>query len=100
MNKEEFKNAPTEKLSLDSRKELTLTGVIAVLSFESDFAELDLADSRLSVEGQELQILKMDVDSGEVVITGRVDGLFYTEKKSVSRTFGRLFGQNKGVRYR
>jgi formylmethanofuran dehydrogenase subunit C len=48
------------------------------------------------VDGEDLQIMKMDMDSGEVVITGKINVLAYSDKKQGAKRLGAFF---KGGRH-
>ncbi len=82
-----------EKISairLDGRKKLHLTGISEVICFLEDHGELISASGILVVAGEGLHMEKLDLDKGEVLISGRIDSLYYPagdepEKKSLFR---------------
>lgn len=65
-------------VNLDSRKRLNLTGVLEVVSFNDEDIILNTALGTLKVSGDGLKMNKLDVQNGEVVVTGRVDCCIYT----------------------
>ena len=78
-------------LLLKNRSSLTLDGVSNVLSFDEDFLTLQIPDGRLSVEGQGLKIVSLCRDGGEIEISGRIDALYYSEKKEKRKEGFRFF---------
>ena len=79
-------------LSLNERNKLTLNGVSNIESFEPSYITLEIGDSRVFVEGQNLKIESLNKENGEIMITGRIDGVFYGEKKKLVGKFRGLFG--------
>ena len=74
------------------RKELRISGVKEVESFDETGAVFHTECGDMTVEGQEIRISVLDVDRGEVVLSGKIDAIFYptdtaNEKK---RLFGKL----------
>lgn len=64
-------------LTLDNRSLLTLTGVEDVAGFDEQTINVRLADCALVVKGADLHISKLSLDSGDVVIDGRIGSLQY-----------------------
>lgn len=64
-------------LTLDNRSLLSLTGVEDVVGFDEQTINIRLADSTLVVKGASLHISKLSLDSGDVVIDGRISSLQY-----------------------
>ena len=91
MNREESEKISFGRAIIEERRTLTVTGVGNIISFDEKFALLDLHSALISVDGECLQILKMDVDSGEVVIVGKINGLAYSDKKQGAKRMGSIF---------
>lgn len=72
-------------LSLESRKKLTLTGVVEVLSFDEEKILLNTVLGNLVIKGEGLKMNKLDVQNGDVVIAGRVSSMIYSGKEKVKR---------------
>ena len=68
-------------LALDSRKNLTLNGVIEVISFDEEKILLNTCVGMLTIKGQELKMNKLDVQNGDIAITGVVDSFIYSGLK-------------------
>ena len=92
MNTEALKHA----LSLMDRKQLTLSGVKDVVSFDETNVVLQTVCGMLSIEGQELHVQVMNTETGEVVLAGTVNCMTYYRDESNDKSagngfFGRLF---------
>ncbi len=64
-------------LTLDNRNLLSLTGVEDVVGFDEQTINIRLSDCTLVVKGISLHISKLSLDSGDVVIDGRISSLQY-----------------------
>lgn len=77
------------KLTLSQRKNLTVTGVTEVISFEEDGAALKTALGNLIIQGQQLKLKTLSPEGGQVEISGEVSSLHYEQPRAGLR---RLFG--------
>ena len=79
-------------LFLENRRVLSLTGVSDVNSFDDKTVVAITDIGELSVQGANLQITKLSLETGDLSLEGRVDSLTYTEnRKRAGGLFGRLF---------
>lgn len=79
-------------LQLKQRKQLSVTGVSEVVSFEDDAVVLQTGLGRLIVQGQQLQLKNLSLEGGQVAVEGSIAALIYEEPRQ-SRTWRqRLFG--------
>ncbi len=62
---------------LTMRRELKISGVKEVESFDDTGAVFHTLCGDLTVEGQEIHISVLDVDRGDVVLSGKIDAIFY-----------------------
>lgn len=80
-------------LSLENRKELILSGVREVDSFDdrSIVAYTDMGE--LTIKGENLNIKKLNLEMGDLEVTGRVSSLTYNDNcaKPGSGFLSRLF---------
>ena len=60
-------------LMLENRKKLTINGVIEVINFNENQILLNTDVGTMLVKGQGLKMNKLDVQNGDVIITGKVD---------------------------
>ncbi len=79
------------KLTLNARKNLTLTGVTEVVSFDDTTVVLHTELGALEIQGQELQLKTLSIDGGQVVVDGQIDAMIYEEPRSADGFWRRLF---------
>ncbi len=80
------------RLNLNERRQLTMTGVSEVLSFDDTAVVLRTELGTLTVQGQQLQLKTLSLDGGQVAVEGSISALIYEEPKGRSGILGRLFG--------
>jgi len=68
-------------LVLENRKKLTINGVIEVINFNENQILLNTDVGTMIIKGKELKMNKLDVQNGDVIITGKVDSFVYTSDK-------------------
>ena len=67
-------------LILEGRSRLTVTGVKKVLRCDAQSAALLTSEGALELTGTQLSVTSLDLEKGEVKLTGRVDGLAYVRE--------------------
>ena len=77
MTEEQFPH----KLTLNERKNLTMTGVTEVVSFDTNAVVLHTALGLLTVHGQELKLKTLSLEGGQVAVDGQVHALIYEEPR-------------------
>lgn len=80
-------------IRLDGRKKLHLTGISEVICFLEDHGEIISSQGILVVTGEGLHMEKLDLEKGEVFVTGRIDSLYYPagEESGKKSLFQKLF---------
>jgi sporulation protein YabP len=68
---------------LENRKKLSITGVNEVISFNDEVIVLTTNLGTLTLKGNELKMNKLDVQNGDIMITGKINSLVYSEKESL-----------------
>ena len=83
----------TQKLTLDSRKQLTLNGVNDVDAFSDKEVILITNMGRLTIKGERLKISKLNVDTGDFCVSGLITSMVYskTSQSSKGGVFEKLF---------
>jgi len=69
------------KLCLNERKELTMTGVTEVVSFDDSTVVLHTGLGTLVIQGQDLQLKTLSLEGGQVAVDGSVAALIYEEPR-------------------
>lgn len=80
------------RLSLNERKDLTVTGVTEVVSFDEEAVILKTSLGTLNVHGQQLQLKTLSTNGGQVEISGTIDAMIYQQNKPEGGWLRRLFG--------
>ena len=79
------------KLCLNERKELTMTGVTEVVSFDDSTVVLHTGLGTLVIQGQDLQLKTLSLEGGQVAVDGSISALTYEEPRQ-SFSWRRLLG--------
>ena len=81
---EKTKQAPAAPhyLILEARGRLTVTGVRRVVRCDPDSAAIEVGEWVLNLSGAGLSVTALDLDRGEVRLSGRIDALEYAEARS------------------
>ena len=77
-------------LTLDNRKNLSLTGVCDVVGFDEETVNLTTTLGTLIVKGVNLHIQKLSLDTSEVEIDGEIYGFQYIESAEKKSFFSKL----------
>ena len=81
-----------QRLQMLNRKKIELTGVMEVISFDTQEVVLDTVEGQLRLEGEDLHVKKLVLERGEVEIQGKVRELAYKEPKIKStKVLGQLW---------
>lgn len=82
-----------QNLILENRKNLSISGITDVDSFDEKAICLYTQLGELTIQGRELHIDNMSVETGDMTITGDIWAVVYgdKEKKSPLTALGRLF---------
>jgi sporulation protein YabP len=87
-----MENVAQHTVSLVNRESLTVTGVSDVDEFNEQEI-LAICDSdELRIKGELLHIEQLSIETGQMVVSGKIISLTYTEKLSGSSLMKRLFG--------
>lgn len=80
------------KLILNERKNLTMTGVTEVISFDDTAVVLRTCLGILTIQGQQLQLKNLSQEGGQLAVDGHISALSYEEPRSGGSVWRRLFG--------
>lgn len=93
INKAESKRTEHSVL-LENRERLVISGVTDVTAFDESCVCLDTVCGLLDIEGSALAVQDLSLAEGRVSVTGKIGGLWYSEKKQGSEKRG-LFAIGK-----
>ncbi len=80
------------KLTLNERRQLSISGVSEVVSFDESAVVLRTGLGILTVHGKDLQLKTLSLEGGQVAVDGTVCALIYEEPRQHSGWARRLFG--------
>ena len=80
------------KVTMQERKNLTMTGVTEVVSFDDHSVVLRTCMGTLVVHGQGLQLKQLSQEGGQVGVEGEISALVYERGGSQRSFWGRLLG--------
>lgn len=82
-------------IGIENRERITITRVLDVDAFDEDALWANLVEGGIEITGEKLNIEKLDLQEGLLIVTGRINSLAYTDKKlkEKRRFFGRLGGK-------
>jgi sporulation protein YabP len=82
-------------ISLAERKNVVVTGVKKIESFDNEEFLMDTTLGGLSIKGEGLEIIKLDTYQGDISIKGKIDSFSYLEKDNKKQknesVFSKLF---------
>lgn len=78
-------------LNLSERSQLSATGVRDVDSFDDTAVIVHTEQGELTIKGSELHISRLNVETGDLTVEGRIDSLSYAELRARGGWFGKLF---------
>ena len=90
MNLQENKS---HEIRIGQRKEMSVSGVKEVLSFDADSVVLRSVCGEMTIEGSGLKVGALDTDRGIVTLVGKIDSLYYSAEGAEEKRgfFEKLF---------
>ena len=75
----------SHELKLIDRREISLSGIKKITSFDSEEFLLESNMGVILIKGSNLEIMKLDTHDGNVKIKGKINGFNYLEKKEKNK---------------
>lgn len=72
-----------QNIILENREKLSISGVSHVVSFNDNTVILETIRGDLTIKGADLNINKLNIDDGNVVVEGMIHGMMYSEKENM-----------------
>ena len=93
MQEKERKTNQEQNLILENRKKLSISGITDVDSFDEKSIRLYTQLGELAIQGHDLHIDSMSVETGDMTITGDIWAIVYgdKDKKGPISALGKLF---------
>lgn len=86
-------NKKAHKVSMNSRRDLSITGVNDVLSFDVKEVLLETELGMLMIKGSDLHVSRLVLEKGEVDVEGKIDSLTYSEHDSFAKKSESILGK-------
>lgn len=71
----------SHSISISERKNINITGVKKIDSFDNEDFLLETTMGYLSIKGEGLEIIKLDTYQGNVSIKGKVNSMIYMDNR-------------------
>lgn len=84
-NVEELVTYGTHELKLMDRREISLTGIKKITSFDAEEFLLESNMGLILIKGSTLEILKLDTHNGIVKIKGKINSFTYLDNKEKTK---------------
>jgi sporulation protein YabP len=92
---EEKKRSPSRhSLQVDKREHVTVTGLIDVISFDEESVIGETEMGVIIIKGGNLHVNRINLESGELSVSGEIDGITYENPGSSGKAkslLGRMF---------
>ena len=79
-------------INLDNRENLSITGVTDVDEFNEQEILVICQSDELTIKGELLHIEELSIDTGNLIVSGKINSRSYSEKVSGNSIIKRLFG--------
>ena len=91
----EINNSFNHGISISERKNIIVSGVKKIDSFDNEEFLMETTLGYLVIKGEDLEIIKLDTYQGNVSIKGKINSMAYIDesikKEKESSLFSRLF---------
>ncbi|HOA33897.1 MAG TPA: sporulation protein YabP [Clostridiales bacterium] len=89
---EEKRTGMPHNLVLENRRKLSISGVLDVDSFDESTIIVNTEMGELTIQGQDLHINNLSIETGEMCIEGSISTLHYSEiEKRSGGFFSKVF---------
>ena len=85
MENKEIIEFGSHELKLIDRREISLTGIKKITSFDSEEFLLESNMGVILIKGSNLEIMNLDTHDGNVKIKGKINGFNYLDNKEKSK---------------
>lgn len=76
-----MQNTISNKIILEDRKNLSITGVESVDAFLDQSIKLTIGGSKLTIVGEQLKVISFNKATGNLLVEGHINEIKYNSKK-------------------
>ena len=88
----EISSSLTHSFSVQERKNIALTGVVKIDSFDKEEFLIETSLGIMNIKGENLEVVRLDTYQGNLTIKGTINSISYSEdSKKEPSVFSRLF---------
>ena len=84
-------NKTIHNVIMENREKISISGVKKTENFDDKIIVLDTQMGQMTIKGDNLHISKMDIDTGNLSVTGNIYGLIYNETHNSNSFIKRIF---------
>ncbi len=84
-------NTGEHNLTIENREKIEMNGIQEVITFNEEKIILKSNLGRLDIEGEELNIKKLNLDKENIQINGYINSFEYTDKPVNKNIFKKIF---------
>ncbi|PKM95259.1 MAG: sporulation protein YabP [Firmicutes bacterium HGW-Firmicutes-1] len=92
----EDRSYTNHRIVVTNRDEMSITGVSDVVSFDETLVVVETDMGMLEIKGEALHVNQLNLENGEMSLTGDIGGIEYDDKTAYKRggksIISRLFG--------
>ena len=88
---EERQASRQHRVILTNRGTCALNGISDILSFDVNEILLETEQGMLLIKGNDLHVNRLSLEQGEVDVTGKIDGLTYSDVENYHKGGGESF---------
>ena len=89
--KESYTNEKEQLIFLSNRKNLSISGTTKIISLKPDLIQLDTIYGGLVINGEKLELIKLDNSSTRAEINGTINSLKFIQPKEKESLFRKIF---------
>lgn len=85
-------NTAVSDVIIENRRKASFTGISDVESFDEEEILASSACGDITIRGSELKICRLSVETGDMIVEGKIDSVSYDDIKTKKGIMGRIFG--------
>lgn len=88
-----YANIKVHKVNIENRTNGRLSGIIKVISFDTELIMLETEKEMLEIKGTLMHVTRLDVDKGELEVEGIINSLNYSDVKNAKQASKKLISR-------